>query len=74
MGRPKAPHSRGPIDQASLKSTASMPKVAFGVNKFDAYVSTNHLRSPGDPFVSTMEKGTHFVPIGDFSGAVVRPF
>jgi hypothetical protein len=43
------------------------PKVAFGVNKFDASVRTERLRSPGDPAVLTTDDGTHFAPIGDFS-------
>lgn len=43
------------------------PKVAFGVNTYDAMVRTDHLRSPGDPAVQTTESGSHFSPIGDFS-------
>ena len=43
------------------------PKVAFGVNKYKASVSTFHLRSQGDAFVETQDSGTHFAPIGDFS-------
>ena len=43
------------------------PKVAFGVNTIDADVSTNHLRSPGDPAVSTRKSDTRFAPVGDFS-------
>lgn len=43
------------------------PKVAFGVNNYDAMVRTDHLRSPGDPAVKTTQSGSHFAPIGDFS-------
>ena len=43
------------------------PKVAFGVNNYDASVRTNHLRSFGDPAVQTSQRGSHFAPIGDFS-------
>ncbi|MFM9963970.1 MAG: BBP7 family outer membrane beta-barrel protein [Planctomycetaceae bacterium] len=43
------------------------PKVAFGINQFDANVRTVRLRSPGDPAVSTTADGSHFAPIGDFS-------
>lgn len=43
------------------------PKVAFGVNKYKASVSTFHLRSQADPYVGTDESGTRFSPIGDFS-------
>jgi hypothetical protein len=43
------------------------PKVAFGVNNYNAFVRTDRLRSPGDPAVATTEKGKHFAPIGDFS-------
>lgn len=43
------------------------PKVAFGVNTYDAMVRTERLRSPGDPAVQTTESGNHFAPIGDFS-------
>ena len=43
------------------------PKVAFGVNNFDASVRTDHLRSPGDPTVQTRDSGSKFAPIGDFS-------
>lgn len=43
------------------------PKVAFGVNQFDATVRTDRLRSPGDPTVITTDNGNRFSPIGDFS-------
>ena len=43
------------------------PKVAFGVNQFDASVRTERLRSSGDPAVLTTTNGNHFAPIGDFS-------
>ena len=43
------------------------PKVAFGVNNYDAMVRTERLRSFGDPTVQTTEKGNHFAPIGDFT-------
>jgi hypothetical protein len=43
------------------------PKVAFGVNTYDAMVRTDHLRSSGDPAVKTTESGNKFAPIGDFS-------
>ncbi len=43
------------------------PKVAFGVNQYDATVRTDRLRSPGDPTVITTASGNHFAPIGDFS-------
>lgn len=43
------------------------PKVAFGVNNYNASVGTIHLRSPGDPPVLTTQSGSHFAPIGDFS-------
>ncbi len=43
------------------------PKVAFGINKYKASVSSFQLRSQGDAFVETQEEGTHFAPIGDFS-------
>jgi len=43
------------------------PKVAFGINNFDAMVRTERLRSPGDPVVETTQSGSHFAPIGDFS-------
>src|SRR5262249_2274599 len=43
------------------------PKVAFGVNTINADVSTHHLRSPGDPTVSTRKSDTSFAPVGDFS-------
>ena len=43
------------------------PKVAMGVNTYDADVSTNHLRSPGDPAVSTSKSGTRFTTVGDLS-------
>ena len=43
------------------------PKVAFGINKYNASVSTFRLRSPGDAFVQTQESGTRFSPVGDFS-------
>ncbi len=43
------------------------PKVAFGVNNYSAFVSTERLRSPGDPRVFTEEEDTRFSPIGDFS-------
>lgn len=43
------------------------PKVAFGVNNYNASVGTFHLRSPGDPAVNTTQSGSKFAPIGDFS-------
>ena len=43
------------------------PKIAFGVNNFNASVRTDHLRSPGDPSVQTTDSGSKFAPIGDFS-------
>lgn len=43
------------------------PKVAFGINRFDAMVRTERLRSPGDPAVQTFETGNRFAPIGDFT-------
>jgi hypothetical protein len=43
------------------------PKIAFGVNSYDATVRTERLRSPGDPEVVTNEDGTRFAPIGDLS-------
>lgn len=43
------------------------PKVAFGVNQFDATVRTDRLRSAGDPTVITTDGGNQFAPIGDFS-------
>ena len=43
------------------------PKVAFGINNFDATVRTERLRSPGDPTVETTQSGSHFAPIGDFT-------
>lgn len=43
------------------------PKVAFGVNNYNATVRTDRLRSPADPTVQTSESGSYFAPIGDFS-------
>lgn len=43
------------------------PKVAFGVNTYDASVVTERLRSLGDPRTLTKEDGTRFTPVGDFS-------
>ena len=43
------------------------PKVAFGVNQYDATVRTDRLRSAGDPTVITSANGNHFTPVGDFS-------
>ena len=43
------------------------PKVAFGVNNYNASVGTLHLRSFGDSAVNTKQSGIHFAPIGDFS-------
>ncbi len=43
------------------------PKVAFGVNQFEASVRTDRLRSAGDPTVITSANGNHFAPVGDFS-------
>ncbi len=43
------------------------PKVAFGVNQYEASVRTDRLRSPGDPTVITSANGNRFAPVGDFS-------
>ena len=43
------------------------PKVAFGVNQYDATVRTDRLRSAGDPTVITSANGSRFAPVGDFS-------
>jgi hypothetical protein len=43
------------------------PKVAFGVNQYDATVRTDRLRSAGDPTVITKANGTQFAPVGDFA-------
>lgn len=43
------------------------PKVGFGLNSFDADVTTFRLRSPGDPRVRSSESGNHFSPIFDLS-------
>lgn len=52
---------------SQLLTVGFEPKVAFGINSYDASVRTERLRSPGDPEVRTNEEGNHFAPIGDFT-------
>ena len=42
------------------------PKIAFGVNVFDAQVLADQIRGFDDPTVVTKERGEKFAPVGDF--------